>query len=54
MGFDKLALATALQALVTCCHFIVDEILTSVSPRSAVVIVNLVGILMEEFFIVHE
>jgi hypothetical protein len=34
MGFDKLALATALQALVTCCHFIVDEILTSVSQGS--------------------
>jgi hypothetical protein len=30
MGYDRIALSTALQALVTCCHFVVDAVLTSV------------------------
>jgi hypothetical protein len=34
MGYDRVALSTALQALVTCCHFVIDAILTSVSRCS--------------------
>lgn len=38
MGFDKVAITTALQALVSCCHFIVDEILVSVRRMPCLVL----------------
>ena len=35
MGFTKYSLMTTHQALVTCCHYVVDSILSSVSTLKA-------------------